>query len=51
MSLFSGLIRNTEMIGHSFMMWEASESLESEVALTSATDSLVAIDTGKQHFS
>ena len=32
MSLSSGLIRSTDMIGHSFMTWEASVSLESEVA-------------------
>jgi RNA polymerase sigma-70 factor (ECF subfamily) len=32
MSLFSGLIRITDMMGHSFMTWEASVSLESEVA-------------------
>ena len=32
MSLSSGLIRSTDMIGHSFMTWEARVSLESEVA-------------------
>ncbi len=32
MSLFPGLIRSTYMIGHSFIAWEASVSLESEVA-------------------
>ena len=32
MGLSSGLIRSTDMIGHSFMTWEASVSVESEVA-------------------
>ena len=32
MSLFSGLIRSTDMIGHSFMTWETSVGVESEVA-------------------
>jgi hypothetical protein len=32
MSLFSGLIRTTDMIGSSHMMWETSVGVESEIA-------------------
>ena len=32
LSLFPGLIRSTDMIGHLFMTWEASVGVESEVA-------------------